>query len=134
MTWKCKSSTCPARVSIVRWNLKEAEGKALSLRTEITYEATDHWNISAGVATLVEMRISTRSTSMTCVAGRVGISSPRQRVMVDDVEYHSIRSACIDNFGDDRVPMNQAHRDLKQTRSCDVGGFQFELAQHCINI
>jgi hypothetical protein len=28
-----------ARVSIVRWNLKEAEGKALAQRTEITYEA-----------------------------------------------------------------------------------------------
>jgi hypothetical protein len=28
-----------ARVSIVRWNLKEAAGKALARRTEITYEA-----------------------------------------------------------------------------------------------
>ena len=37
-TWRCKSSTGPARgrvsrtarVSIVRWNLKEAEGKTLT--------------------------------------------------------------------------------------------------------
>jgi hypothetical protein len=28
-----------ARVSIVRWNLKEAAGKALARRTEIAYEA-----------------------------------------------------------------------------------------------
>ena len=28
-----------ARVSIARWNLKEADGKALVRRTEITYEA-----------------------------------------------------------------------------------------------
>ena len=28
-----------ARVSIARWNLKEAAGKALARRTEITYEA-----------------------------------------------------------------------------------------------
>jgi hypothetical protein len=28
-----------ARVSIARWNLKEAAGKALVSRTEITYEA-----------------------------------------------------------------------------------------------
>jgi hypothetical protein len=28
-----------ARVSIARWNLKEAEGKPLARRTEITYEA-----------------------------------------------------------------------------------------------
>ena len=48
MTWRCKSSTGPARgtvsrtarVSIVRWNLKEAEGKALVRRTGIAYEAT----------------------------------------------------------------------------------------------
>ena len=46
MTWRCKSSTGPARgtvsrtarVSIVRWNLKEAAGKALARRTEIAYE------------------------------------------------------------------------------------------------
>jgi len=47
MTWRCKSSTGPARgtvsrtarVSTARWNLKEAEGKALARRTEIAYEA-----------------------------------------------------------------------------------------------
>jgi len=46
--WRCKSSTGPtggtvsrtARVSIVRWNLKEAAGKALARRTEIAYEAS----------------------------------------------------------------------------------------------
>jgi hypothetical protein len=38
VTWRCKSSTHPARgsvsrtarVSIARWNLKEAEGKSLA--------------------------------------------------------------------------------------------------------
>jgi len=47
-TWRCKSSTGPARgtvsrtarVSTARWNLKEAEGKALARRTGIAYEAT----------------------------------------------------------------------------------------------
>jgi hypothetical protein len=47
MTWRCKSSTDPARgtvsrtarVSTARWNLKEVEGKALARRTEITYKA-----------------------------------------------------------------------------------------------
>jgi len=47
MTWRWKSSTGPAwgtvsrtaRVSTVRWNLKEAEGKALARRTEIAYKA-----------------------------------------------------------------------------------------------
>jgi len=47
MTWGWKSSTDPARgtvsrtarVSTARWNLKEAEGKALARRTEIAYEA-----------------------------------------------------------------------------------------------
>ena len=47
MTWRCKSSTDPARgtvsrtarVSIERRNLKEAEGKALARRTETAYEA-----------------------------------------------------------------------------------------------
>lgn len=39
MTWRCKSSTDPARVSIASWNLKEAAGKALARRTEIAYEA-----------------------------------------------------------------------------------------------
>ena len=47
MTWRCKPSTGPARgtvsrtarVSTVRWNLKEAEGKALARRTGIAYEA-----------------------------------------------------------------------------------------------
>ena len=47
MTWRCKSATGPtrgtvsrtARVSIARWNLKEAEGKALARRTEIAFEA-----------------------------------------------------------------------------------------------
>ncbi len=42
LTWRCKSSTGPAvetvsrtaRVSIVRWNLKEAAGKSLARRTE----------------------------------------------------------------------------------------------------
>jgi hypothetical protein len=46
-TWRCKSSTGPtggtvsrtARVSIARWNLKEAAGKALARRTGIAYEA-----------------------------------------------------------------------------------------------
>ena len=46
-TWRCKSSTDPtggtvsrtARVSIARWNLKEAAGKALARRTGIAYEA-----------------------------------------------------------------------------------------------
>jgi len=46
-TWRCKSSTGPARgtvsrtarVSIARWNLKEAEGKALARRIEIAYKA-----------------------------------------------------------------------------------------------
>jgi len=46
-TWRCKSSTHPtggsvsrtARVSIARWDLKEAAGKALARRTEIAYEA-----------------------------------------------------------------------------------------------
>ena len=46
-TWRCESSTDPtggtvsrtARVSIARWNLKEAAGKALARRTEIAYEA-----------------------------------------------------------------------------------------------
>jgi len=41
-TWRCKSSTHPtggsvsrtARVPIVRWDLKEAAGKALARRTE----------------------------------------------------------------------------------------------------
>ena len=43
ITWRCKSSTGPAagtvsrtaRVSIARWNLKEAAGKTLARRTEI---------------------------------------------------------------------------------------------------
>ena len=47
MTWRWKSSIYPARgtisrmarVSIARWNLKEAAGKALARRTEIAYEA-----------------------------------------------------------------------------------------------
>ena len=47
MTWRWKSSIDPtrgtisrtARVSIVRWNLKEAAGKTLARRTEIAYEA-----------------------------------------------------------------------------------------------
>ena len=47
MTWGWKSPTGPARgtvsrtarVSIERWNLKEAEGKALARRTGIAYEA-----------------------------------------------------------------------------------------------
>ena len=47
MTWRCKSSTGPARgtvsrtarVPIARWDLKEAAGKALARRTEIAYEA-----------------------------------------------------------------------------------------------
>ena len=47
VTWGCKSPTGPAegtvsrtaRVSTVRWNLKEAAGKALARRTGITYEA-----------------------------------------------------------------------------------------------
>ena len=47
MTWGWKSSTDPARgtvsrtarVSTARWNLKEAEGKALARRTGIAYEA-----------------------------------------------------------------------------------------------
>jgi len=47
MTWGCKSPTGPARgtvsrtarVPIVRWDLKEAEGKALARRTGIAYEA-----------------------------------------------------------------------------------------------
>jgi hypothetical protein len=46
-TWRCKSSTGrtggtvsrTARVSIARWNLKEAAGKAPARRTEIAYEA-----------------------------------------------------------------------------------------------
>ena len=46
-TWRCKSSTGPtggtvsrtARVSIARWNLKEAAGKALARQTGIAYEA-----------------------------------------------------------------------------------------------
>ena len=47
MTWRCKSSTGPARgtvsrtarVSTARWDLKEAAGKALARRTGIAYEA-----------------------------------------------------------------------------------------------
>jgi hypothetical protein len=47
MTWRRKSAIGPtrgtisrtARVSTARWNLKEAEGKALARRTEIAYEA-----------------------------------------------------------------------------------------------
>jgi hypothetical protein len=47
MTWGWKSPIDPARgtisrtarVSIVRWNLKEAEGKALARRTGIAYKA-----------------------------------------------------------------------------------------------
>ena len=47
LTRRCKSSTGPtggtvsrtARVSIARWNLKEAAGKALVRRTEIAYKA-----------------------------------------------------------------------------------------------
>ena len=47
MTWRWKSSIDPtrgtisrsARVSIVRWNLKEAAGKTRARRTEIAYEA-----------------------------------------------------------------------------------------------
>ena len=47
MTWGWKSPIDPARgtisrtarVSIVRWNLKEAEGKALTRRTGIAYKA-----------------------------------------------------------------------------------------------
>src|SRR6266404_9465752 len=47
LTWGWKSPTSPtggivsrtARVSIARWNLKEAAGKALARRTETAYEA-----------------------------------------------------------------------------------------------
>jgi len=47
MTWRCKSSTGPARgtvsrtarVPVARRDLKEAAGKALARRTEIAYEA-----------------------------------------------------------------------------------------------
>jgi hypothetical protein len=47
MTWRCKSSTGPARgtvsrtarVPTARWDLKEAAGKSLARRTEIAYEA-----------------------------------------------------------------------------------------------
>ena len=47
MTWGWKSPTGPtrgtvsrtAKVSTVRWNLKEAEGKALARRTGIAYKA-----------------------------------------------------------------------------------------------
>ncbi len=56
-TWRCKSSTDPtggtvsrtARVSIARWNLKEAAGKALARRTEIAYEAS-MWDEEANVS------------------------------------------------------------------------------------
>ena len=48
LTWRCKSSTHPtgasvsrtARVPIVRWDLKEAEGKALARRIGFAYEAS----------------------------------------------------------------------------------------------
>ena len=37
--WQGELLAETARVSIARWNLKEADGKALVRRTEITYEA-----------------------------------------------------------------------------------------------
>ena len=51
ITWRWKSATRlavgsvsrTARVSIVRWNLKEAEGKVPNRRTEIAYKAEKGW-------------------------------------------------------------------------------------------
>ena len=70
MTWRCKSSIDPtrgtisrtARVSIVRWNLKEAAGKTLARRTEIAYEA-----VAAGKkANIFKARYLYRSCGRRC--------------------------------------------------------------------